>query len=263
MTVTLGFFGVRAMRLAGRLCILLAAFSLSACKEELYTGLSEKEGNEMLSVLLEAGIEADKIPQAKGQLVDLAVERSQLARAISVLKSRGYPRDEFASVGQLFKKDGLISSPLEERARYIYARSQEISATLSQLDGVITARVHVVVPNAEDKKVAANSTASVFIKHANNVKLDEFVPQIKMLVNNGIEGLNYDNISVALFPTQTQSQQAAASWVSFMSIKVSEDSVGKLQALVGGLVASMVLSGLFLLAYTRVKRRNTALATTD
>ncbi|OUS25081.1 EscJ/YscJ/HrcJ family type III secretion inner membrane ring protein [Gammaproteobacteria bacterium 45_16_T64] len=183
--------------------VILLCLCVVGCKTELYTNLSEKEGNEMLSILLIKGIDAEKISQKKGSLVTLKVSNDDFSQAIGILKGEGLPRDEFASVGELFKKDGLISSPLEERVRYIYGLSQEISATLTQLDGVITARVHIVIPDAKGKNSPiATPSASVFIKYAESAKLDDFVPQIKMLVNNSIEGLDYDNITVALFPSQ-------------------------------------------------------------
>ncbi|WP_431689420.1 type III secretion system inner membrane ring lipoprotein SctJ [Hahella sp. NBU794] len=237
----------------------LLVFALSGCKETLYSDLTEKEGAEMLSILLEEGLEAEKVPGQKGQTVALSVERAQLSQAIRLLKSRGYPRDDFTSVGELFKKDGLISSPLEERARYIYGLSQEIAATLSQLDGVITARVHVVMPEVENKKAPLKvSSASVFIKYESTVNLDDFVPQIKLLVNNSIEGLSYDNIAVALFPTQAAPVAGGAAMESVFSVNVAAGSIDRLYGLlsVGGLLLICALGGNLLL-YRRMKQRST------
>jgi type III secretion protein J len=248
-------------KVIGRILCIVLTMVLTACTEELYTGLSEKEGNEMLSILLEEGIDAKKIPQPKGKLVTLVVNGSELSKAIRVLKSRGYPRDDFASVGDLFKKDGLISSPLEERARYIYGLSQEISATLSQLDGVITARVHVVMPEVKDKKAPLKvSSASVFIKHAQSVKMEDFVPQIKMLVNNGIEGLSYGNISVALFPAQTATHPSTQAMETLFSIQVDSQSAKRLHGLLWTLLLLLLCAlGGNLFFYTRMRTKTTAL----
>ena len=99
--------------------------------------------------------------------------------SIKILKAEGYPKDKFSSVGEIFPKDGLISSPTEERARYTYSMSQELSATLSMIDGVITARVHVVLPhegnNLDD--VGYPSSASVFIKYTPELELSGFSPE--------------------------------------------------------------------------------------
>lgn len=175
---------------------------LSGCKTELYNGLSQKEGNEMLAILLVAGISTEKLPDSD-ERIKLMVEESQLSLALATLKSQGYPKDKFASLGEVFPDEGLISSPLEERARLMFAKSQEISSTLSQIDGVITARVHIVKPQEEKirgRNKEITSSASVFIKHAPNIDIESLVPQIKLLVNNSIEGLNYDRISVILVP---------------------------------------------------------------
>jgi type III secretion protein J len=49
-------------------------------------------------------------------------------------------------MGKVFKREGFVSSPLEERARLVHAMSQEIANTINNIDGVVTARVHLVVP---------------------------------------------------------------------------------------------------------------------
>jgi len=131
-------------RLAAVCCLFLSLVGCSG-RVELLTGISENEANEVLAVLIDAGIKAGKLPGKEG-LVSLDVDQSDVARAIGIMQTEGLPRDRFAKMGEVFRKEGLISSPLEERARYLWALSQELSGTVAQIDGVIKSRVHVVLP---------------------------------------------------------------------------------------------------------------------
>jgi type III secretion protein J len=54
------------------------------------------------------------------------------------------------------------------------------------------------------------SAAAVFIKHRPDRNLAAQVPQIKALVVNSIEGLAYDNVTVALFPADARPLEAHA-----------------------------------------------------
>lgn len=89
------------------------------------------------------------------------------------------------------------------------------------------------------------ASASVFIKHAADVQLDAYVPQIKQLVNNGIEGLSYDRISVVLVPSAGVRQvPLAPRFESVFSIQVAEHSRGRLLGLFGLLLALLLASNL-------------------
>ncbi|MDD7805824.1 MAG: type III secretion inner membrane ring lipoprotein SctJ [Endozoicomonas sp. (ex Botrylloides leachii)] len=182
------------------LTVLCFSLFLMGCKIELYSGLNEKEGNEMLAILLDGGINAEKL-QDKDKNLTLMVSTDDVSKAIRLLKSYGYPREQFSSIGDIFPKEGLISSPTEEKARYTYSMSQELSSTLSMIDGVITARVHVVLPQETDSltEIIYPSSASVFIKYTSELELAGFIPKVKTLVANSIEGLSLDKISVSLF----------------------------------------------------------------
>jgi len=184
------------------------SFLLTACgsKIELLAEVSESEANDVLAVLLNAGLDASKKPGKEG-MVSLDVNQSDVAKAIDVMRAEGLPRERFVKMGEVFRKEGMISSPLEERVRYIWALSQELSATVSQVDGVIKARVHVVLPergSAGDP--ALPSSAAVFIKHKAGYNLEDVQAQIKRLISNSIPGLSAEKVSVVLLPAMSKAQ---------------------------------------------------------
>ena len=219
-----------------RLRALLAiAFSviLVGCKVELYSGLEEKEGNEMLSILMENNIHSEKLVD-KDKIVTLMVESSDVSKSVQILSNYGYPREKYSSIGDIFPKDGLISSPTEERARYTYSMSQELSSTLSMIDGVVVARVHVVLPQEQDSLTDVNypSSASVFIKYTTELELAGFTPKVKTLVANSIEGLALEKITVSLFPATRLNASSirgpSAESVLFMEVPSSTAGVIRL-----------------------------------
>lgn len=183
--------------------LLAVMFFLSACQMELYNGLSESDVNEMLAILLSNDISSKKIKDKKGNTYTLSVDESRIPDSVRLLKEYGYPKEKVASVKDLFKKEGLVSSPMEERVRYIYALSQSVQETLTQIDGVIIARVHIVMPenNPYMEKVSPSS-ASVFIKYHPNSNLSDIKSEIKMIVEKSIEGLSYDKVSVVMLPAE-------------------------------------------------------------
>ena len=123
---------------------------VSACGDDvvLLKELSEPDANEMIGVLLSSGIDARKKIEKKG--VSVIIDSNHMAHAVSILKSAGLPNKNQVTLGDVFKKEGVISTPLEERARYIYALSQELEFTLSQIDHVIVATGHFSVPNVPE-----------------------------------------------------------------------------------------------------------------
>ena len=186
----------------------LAALLLAGCgrQVELMAAMPEGEANEVMAALQNAGISATKVPGKEG-MVGLNIDADKVGRAVDLLREKGLPRERFAGMGQVFRKEGLISSPLEERARYLYALSQELGATLSQIDGVIIARVHVVLPErSATGEPAVPSSAAVFIKHQDGYSLETVQPLIRRLVTNSIPGLTADKVSIVLVNAQPASQ---------------------------------------------------------
>ncbi|QLG91345.1 type III secretion inner membrane ring lipoprotein SctJ [Pseudomonas yamanorum] len=190
-----------------------AALILSGCSDrvELHRQLSEQEANEVVAELADKHIRAQKIPAKDGVVV--AVNATDIGRAVRTLEAAGLPRIARATLGDTFRKEGVISTPLEERARYIYALSQELEATLSNIDGVIVARVHVVLPEriAPGEPVQPAS-ASVFIKHDPRLDPDNIRARVRRMVASSIPGMttavdNPQKLTVIFVPATTYKEQ--------------------------------------------------------
>jgi type III secretion protein J len=196
--------------LAGSVLVLL----LAGCNVDLYTKLSESEANEIVALLIHNGISASRYAAKDGSSI-VRVDQASFAEAVSILTEAGLPRQKFASIGDIFADNKLVSSPTEERARFIYAISQELSKTLSEIDGVLAARVHLVLPkNDPFREEQKPSSASVFIKHDPAISIAPLLPQIKTLVTNSIEGLSYDKVSVVFVPGEKSRRKFAGDAIS-------------------------------------------------
>lgn len=188
---------------------IILAFSiilLLGCESHviLHSELNEQDANQVVSSLLNNGILAKKITTKEG--FSVSIIEHDMASAVETLTAQGLPKRNLTNLGDVFKKEGVISSPLEERARYIHALSQELEYTLSEMDGVVSARVHVVLP----ERVAPGepmqpSSAAVFIKHEADFDPDIYENRVKKMVASSIPGLSgsdSDKTTVVLSPTE-------------------------------------------------------------
>jgi len=216
---------------------------LVGCQETLYSRLSEQEANEMILVLQVSGISVSK-HRLDEKNWEIRVAPSDMANAVAALKEAGMPKASHTEMGDLFKKQGLVSSPFEQRVRYLHGVSQELSHTLSQIDGVVSARVHIVIPSASgDAPSDTKSSASVFIKHRKEVNLEAQAIAIKQLVANGVDGLDYENISLAFFPTNI-STEGKLPQADVFSLPLGAQSLTGLALVIAGfLIAFLIGAG--------------------
>lgn len=183
------------------ICWAALALLLAGCDKEatLFSGLAESQANAALAALLESGIAATKAPGDEGTW-NVMIGEKDFAEAATLCERHGLPRRTFNGVGVVFKKTGMVSSPSEERIRFMDAIAQDLSQTISMIDGVVDARVHVVLPeNDPFAKNTLPSSAAVALRSRWDADLTEAIPQVKSLVKNAIEGLAYEKISVTVF----------------------------------------------------------------
>ena len=186
------------------LCLLGVMLLLltSACQLEIYTGLSEEQANAMLSVLLKRGVSAEKVAAGKNGY-SITVDEEDLLVTLQILRENSLPKDNFATLGTVFSGGSMISSASEEKARMTWALSQELSNTFSRIDGVLTARVHVVLGvNDPLSNIKIPPSATVFLRHTPESIVTTMIPDIRKGTASAIPGLAYDNVTVMLVPVR-------------------------------------------------------------
>jgi type III secretion protein J len=182
-------------------CVLLS-LALAGCKDILFSRLTEPQANEVVAALAEARIAASKT-RVDDTTWQIEVDDAVVGQALVLLRQRGLPSQPATSLGEVFKKEGMISSPQEERARYEHALQESIAATLRRIDGVVDARVHVVIPHNDPLSTRViPATASVLVKHRASLDMEMLGPNIKSMVMSSVEGLDYRNIALLALPVE-------------------------------------------------------------
>lgn len=229
------------------LLLLLLALASGCGKLPLYSGLSEQESNEMMALLLENGIEVDKAVEKEGVTLSIPADKAPLA--VNLLYSNGYPRQQYTNVNEVFSDSGLVTTDFERKARFNFALSQEISDTLSRIDGVIFAKVHLSSLEEDGKKRTlpgqqaeeGKISAAVFVKYNPEYNLDGEIPQIKLLVSSSVNNLEYQDVSVSLSPARRKNvvdilAREDLRTVSGLNVRIEAGSLPRFH-LVAGVVA--------------------------
>lgn len=255
-----------ARRVLRRCLLAVLALALAACgREDLYTNVTESDANTMLGLLIARGISATKRP-VKENLFAVAVPRDQFASAVDILKWFGIPKETFDGVGEMFPKTGLVSSPSEELIRFRYALAGNISEMLSNIDGVITARVILVLPSNDPFSSRANpASASVFLKIRPGFDTTTQIPQIKQLVMNSVEGLDYDRVAVTIVRSDEvdffNPVKRPGETSRFLGLAIAPESRGLFLVIVG-ILALLAVGGSGLAGYLVWKQRRRMLPET-
>ena len=149
------------------------AVTVSACSTNILHGVDERSANEATAALERAGIGAEKLPDegaaaGAARAYTIRVARADGTRAVDLLRALGLPHDRRRGFAETYGQPSLIPTPSEERARYVDALAGEIERTLESADGVVSARVHLVLeesdPLAADAKPRNAARAAVLLK---------------------------------------------------------------------------------------------------
>lgn len=167
--------------------------------QKLVQGLNQQDANNIILVLANNNIPAKKTEDTKDGTYFISVDPKNQILALQILSNFGEPTTKRTSMGEVFKKEGMISSPMEEFARYTFALNQDLESTLSQIDGIISVRVQVSLPMPSDNLWSSESAkpgAAIFIKYRAGYRIDLLTNRIKLLVSKAVPGLNPDMVEI-------------------------------------------------------------------
>lgn len=207
---------------------LFALLGLTGCREQtLYSGLQQREANEMLVMLEQAGYSARSTSDGRGNTYTVSVGQGQAAGAARVLARAGLPREKQLALTEVLPRDSYMISPVEDRARLAYGISQELTNTLMRISGITQARVHVALAEKNVLgQVTTPPSASVLVRLNPDVLGGNFSEAIRSLVANSVAGLSYDRVAVTMIPDVPGGTAAADASASSVATAVLSNGSG-------------------------------------
>jgi len=187
--------------------MILAAFVAGCGGVELYQNLSEEDANEMLVLLSENDVKAQKKKEIIQNEVfySIAVSDKDMARARKLLLQHNLPRRRELGLTGVYKEKGLIPTPDEQKARYILALKGEIINSLRSIPQVIDADVVLNIPQQDefasaDAQHEKRPTASAVIRVKPDAAGLSTITEAKMqqFISNAVEGLNPRDVAVMI-----------------------------------------------------------------
>jgi type III secretion protein J len=238
--------------------LLLALACAPGCSSPIQHGLDEAAANEIVTSLERAGLGASKTRDDDGAFV-VSVGRADVIQALELMRSLGLPRAQRSGFGEIYKQPSLVPTPTEDRARYSEALAGEIARTLETVDGVVSARVHLVLPEpdplalAEAGKPRVAAQAAVLLKTRTASALPIREAEVQKLVAGSVPGL--EPAAVAVVTTLAPELPSTTNLVTFGPLRMSPDSRGIALA---GLIGFSALVGLLAILLLLTGRRLSA-----
>lgn len=230
------------------------AFTVAlGCSTPIRHGLDEPAANEVLTTLERAGIGAEKVRDDSSGATSFVVRVSSgdAVRALDTLHALGLPRSPRTGFAEVYGQPSLVPTTTEERARYVAALSGELERTLETIDGVVSARVHLVLEEVDplETRPRVPAQAAVLLKtRAPLPALKE--SDVQKLVAGSVPGLAPTAVAVVFTPTAERHSAADLEPVGPLRV-----SAGTRPLLVGTLLAAMgVLAVLALLLLVTARK---------
>jgi len=237
-------------------CLWIAVVLLLGCSAAIEHGLDEPAANDVVTALERAGIAASKNrDDSNGDGFVVSVAKADVVRSMELLHSLGLPRGRRAGFGEVYKQTSLLPTPTEERAKYVEALSGEIAKTLETVEGVASARVHLVLPEpdplAMDGKPRVAAQAAVLIK----TRADRAPPisesEVRKLVSGSVPGLEPAAVGV-VFTRAAETPTETAGVVALGPLRMT---AGSRTILVGVVAIGCALLGLLAVLVLVMARR--------
>lgn len=194
----------RGGRRAGQLGLVTAVVIglLCGCRTRIQHGLDERQANELQKVLAERGFEARKVSeQGRKPSWAIEVDDDHAADAVRVLAELGLPRARSPSTLDILAGSKLVPTAAEERARQVLGLAGDLAQTLEAVDGVTSARVHLVLPTPpKGGQMGTQAKASAFLRVRPGAaeQIRQARDELRALVAGAVEGLSPENVTLVV-----------------------------------------------------------------
>ncbi|HKN93325.1 MAG TPA: flagellar basal-body MS-ring/collar protein FliF [Thermoleophilaceae bacterium] len=172
--------------------VMLMKMATSPSYSTIATGVDPAQTGKMTAALDTKGVKWKLVNNGTG----IAVDSGQTASARVALAEQGLPQSGQPGF-ELFDKQKLGASNLQQQVTYQRALEGELDQTIGQVQGVTGAQVNLVLPQ-EQLFSDANSTAkaSVLLDTGGSALDPNAVRGIAQLVSGGVQGLTLQNVSI-------------------------------------------------------------------
>lgn len=222
---------------------------LSGCSEPVAYGLEESEANAVAVALEHAGVDATKEvdPTAEGRF-RVSVARDDASAALGILRDEALPRIKPKGVLDAVGQGSLVPSRAAEHAQFLAGLSGDLESTLLGIDGVLSARVHLQVPEPDPLRSAPaeKATASVLLGHrgATPPLANEAVAR---LIAGGVPGLLVEQVSVVQLARPARAEASESRLRHIGPLAVAQSSLRPLQIGFGGLILLVLVQAALVL----------------
>ena len=192
-TSTKGKIGMGVAAVAVLLvAILLMKMASSPSFTTIASGVDPAQTGKMTAALDQRGIKWKLVNNGTG----IAVDAGQTATARVALAEQGLPQNGQAGF-ELFDKQKLGASNLQQQVTYQRALEGELAQTIEQVQGVSSAQVNLVLPEEQLFNDQNNTAkASVLLGTGGQAMDPNSVRGIAQLVAGGVKGLQLANVSI-------------------------------------------------------------------
>jgi type III secretion protein J len=153
----------------------------------------------------------------------IEVDEAQASDAVRILAGLGLPRPVEEMGCDVFGGGGLIRSPVEEQLCRVRVIERGIEKTLQGVDGVLLARVHLMVPPPpRPGQAAAPAKASAMLRTAPGQagRIRQTQEQLRALIAGGVEGLSPEAVALMVDEAATRVEVAAPGSSPLLRLRV-------------------------------------------
>jgi type III secretion protein J len=239
------------------LAALATLVSLAGCAVPVAAGLEEGDANRVVVALDQAGIDAAKEadPAVEGRF-RVTVPRDESSRALATMADEQLPRAKTRGVLEAADRGQLVPSQAAEHAQLVAGLSGDLERTLGNLEGVLSARVHLNLPARDALRDGppSRATASVLVEHRGTTP--PLTPDsVQRLVAGGAPSLAPSDVVVVFVPHPARPAGVRSDVAHVGPIAVARSSMNTLKIALASLVLLVLaLAGATLALYAKVAR---------